>query len=409
MAIFSIDVTPLKENLNYRWLFLSQIISFFGSMITYVAIPFQMYEITSSTFHVGMLGIVQLIPLVISGFWGGAFADSLDRRKLVIATQAASAMGNLFLAGFALSGSKEFWFLYVLSGVMAVCKGLERPALEAMTQQLVKKIDIPKVSSLQSFKTTSGMIMGPAAGGILISTFGIGATYIVDFFTYFISIYLLLKLKNIPPLTEKRKANLSSILGGFKYAMKRPDLLGTYLVDMASMTFAYPNPLFPALALVLGGADKLGWLYSSIAFGSFIASVTSGWTHKVLAHGKMITIAAFLWCVGIIIFGLNQNFYIAIAALAFAGFVDMISGIFRATVWNETIPSEYRGRLASVEMISYSSGPLLGNTFMGVMAEGVGFESALMWGGIAGCFLVLFIGVGIRSFWNYQAVREVSN
>jgi MFS family permease len=151
MAIFSLDVTPLKENLNYRWLFLSQIISFFGSMITYVAIPFQMYEITSSTFHVGMLGIVQLIPLVISGFWGGAFADSLDRRKLVIATQAASAMGNLFLAGFALSGSKEFWFLYVLSGVMAVCKGLERPALEAMTQQLVKKIDIPKVSSLQSF------------------------------------------------------------------------------------------------------------------------------------------------------------------------------------------------------------------------------------------------------------------
>lgn len=405
MAIFSLDVSPLKENSNYRWLYISQLISFFGSMITYVAIPFQMYEITGSTFHVGMLGIVQLIPLVISGFWGGAFADSFDRRKLVVITEVASAAGNLLLAGLALSGSKAYWILYLLSGVMAICKGLERPPLEALTQQLIKKEDIPKVSSLQSFKTTSGMIMGPAVGGILISSFGIVATYVVDFFTYVISIYCLLQLKNYPVLINKRKANLSSILDGFRYAIKRPDLIGTYVVDMASMTFAYPNPLFPALAKTLGGTDKLGWLYSSIAIGAFMATLTSGWTHKVIAQGKMITICALLWCVGIAAFGLSANFYLAIFALAFAGFVDMISGIFRSTIWNETIPSEYRGRLASVEMISYSSGPLLGNTFMGAMAEGVGHEQALLWGGIAGVFFVLILGVGINSFWNYKAVR----
>ena len=405
MAIFSLDVSPLKENYNYRWLYTSQLISFFGSMITYVAIPFQMYEITGSTFHVGMLGIVQLIPLVISGFWGGAFADSFDRRKLVVITEIASALGNLLLACLALSGSKAYWILYLLSGVMAICKGLERPPLEALTQQLIKKQDIPKVSSLQSFKTTAGMIMGPAVGGILISSFGIVATYVVDFFTYVISIYCLLQLKNCPVLINKRKADLSSILDGFKYAIRRPDLIGTYVVDMASMTFAYPNPLFPALAKTLGGADKLGWLYSSIAIGAFTATLTSGWTHKVIAQGKMITICALLWCVGIAAFGLSPNFYLAIFALAFAGFVDMISGIFRSTIWNETIPSEYRGRLASVEMISYSSGPLLGNTFMGAMAEGVGYEKALLWGGIAGVFFVLILGVGINSFWNYKAVR----
>jgi MFS family permease len=405
MAIFSLDVSPLKENSNYRWLYLSQLISFFGSMITYVAIPFQMYEITGSTFHVGMLGIVQLIPLVISGFWGGALADSFDRRKLVVITEVAAAVGNLFLVGFAFSNSQAYWILYLLSGLMAIFRGIERPSLEALTQQLIKKEDIPKVSSLQSFKTTTGMIMGPAVGGILISTFGIVATYAVDCLTFVVSIYCLMQLKNYPVLLNKRKADLSSIMDGFRYAMKRPDLLGTYVVDMASMTFAYPNPLFPALAKTLGGADKLGWLYSSIAIGAFLASLTSGWTHKVLAHGKMITICALLWCVGIAAFGVSQNFYIAIFALAFAGFVDMISGIFRSTIWNETIPSDYRGRLASVEMISYSAGPLLGNTFMGAMAEGVGFENALMWGGIAGGFLVLIVGVGINSFWNYKAVR----
>lgn len=405
MSIFSLDVTPLKQNPNYRWLYLGQLVSFFGSMITYVAIPFQMYEITGSTFHVGMLGIVQLIPLTISGFWGGALADSLDRRKMVILTDVLNAFGNLLLAGFAISGSKNFQFLYALAGLMAVTKGLERPSLEALTQQLIKKEEIPKVSSLQSFKTTAGMIMGPAVGGVLISSIGIVATYVVDFFTYAFSVYCMLKLVNIPALSEKRKANMSSIMDGFKYAWSRPDLMGTYVVDMASMTFAYPNPLFPALAKVIGGADKLGWFYSSIAIGAFVASLSSGWTHRTLSHGKMITVSALIWCVGIACFGLSQNFYVAIFFLAIAGFADMISGIFRATMWNETIPPEFRGRLASVEMISYSSGPLLGNTFMGAMAESVGFENALMWGGISGGCLVLILGIGISSFWKYRAVR----
>lgn len=405
MSLFSLDISPLKENPNYRWLYTGQFVSFFGSMITYVAIPYQMYELTGSTFHVGMLGIVQLIPLVISGFWGGAFADSFDRRKLVVITEIASAIGNLLLAAFVLSGSKEYLVIYLLSGLMAICKGLERPPLEALTQQLFKKEEISKVSSLQSFKTTVGMIMGPAVGGILIATIGVVATYVLDFFTYMFSIYCLMRLTNLPVLLNKRKADLSSIVDGFKYAWRRPDLMGTYVVDMASMTFAYPNPLFPALAKMLGGADKLGWLYSSVAIGALVASVTSGWTHKVVAHGKMITIAAFIWCVGIVAFGLTTNFYLALIALGVAGFADMISGVFRATIWNETIPSEYRGRLASVEMISYSAGPLLGNTFMGAMAESVGFESALMWGGIAGGFLVLILGIGINSFWNYKAVR----
>ena len=405
MALFSLDVTPLKQNRNYRWLYSGQFISVFGSMITYVAIPFEMYEITGSTFHVGMLGIVQLIPLIIFGFWGGALADSVDRRKMVLFTDICGGIGTLLLAAFAYSGSKSSAILYVLAGFIAICKGLERPSLEALTQQLIKKEDIPKVSSLQSFKTTSGMIMGPAVGGILISTFGIVATYLVDFLTFAVSFFCLLKLKDFPVLTEKRKASLSSIVDGFKYAIKRPDLMGTYVVDMASMTFAYPNALFPALAKNLGGPDRLGWLYSSVAIGAFVASLSSGWTHKILRHGKMITISAFLWCVFIALFGISTNFYFAILCLGLAGFVDMISGVFRATTWNETIPTEFRGRLASVEMISYSAGPLIGNTFMGTMAEGVGFQNALMWGGIAGSFLVLIIGVGINSFWNYRAVR----
>ena len=405
MSLFSLDISPLKKSRDYRWLYAGQMISFLGSMITYVAIPYQMYEITSSTFHVGMLGIVQLVPLIVSGFYGGAIADSMDRKKLVVTTQLASAMGNLLLVLFSLSGSKSVYFLYALSALMAVCKGLERPSLEALTQQLISREDIPKVSSLQSLKNTSGMILGPAIGGILISSIGIVATYVVDLLSYILSIVCVLKLTELKPLPARKVSSMTSILEGFRYAMKRPDLLGTYVVDMASMTFAYPNPLFPALAKTLGGTDKLGWLYSSIAGGAFIASLTSRWTHRMTRHGRIITISALLWCLGIIAFGMTTNFYLALFFLALAGFADMISGIFRSTMWNETIPPEYRGRLASVEMISYSAGPLLGNTFMGALAEGTEFSSALIWGGIAGSVMVLILGLGIRAFWNYKAER----
>lgn len=400
-----LDISPLKKYRNYRWLYSGQLISVFGSMITYVAIPYQMYEITKSTFHVGMLGIVQLVPLVISGFWGGAVADSFNRRKIVIVTDICSAIGNLLLILFTLSGSKEFYFLYLLAAVMAVFKGFERPALEAMVQQLFEKKDIPKVSTLQSLKTTSGMILGPALGGVLISSVGITATYAIDLLTYVASVTCVLQLKDLKELTEKRKVNVGAIMDGFKYAWSRPELMGTYVVDMASMTFAFPNPLFPALASQMGDPGKLGWFYSAAAVGAFIGSLTSSWTHKVKRHGKGITIAAFLWCVGIFAFGFSDNFYLWILFLGFAGWADMISGIFRGTMWNETIPEDYRGRLASVEMISYSSGPLLGNTFMGTLAEQEGFHNALMIGGVMGGAMVLILGLGIRQFYKYSAER----
>ena len=401
-----LDISPLKKYPNYRWLYTGQIVSVFGSMITYVAIPFQMYELTKSTTHVGMLGIVQLIPLVISGFLGGAIADSFNRRKIVLITDIANAIGNLLLILFTLSGSKEIYFLYALAAVMAIFKGIERPALESMVQQLFDKKDIPKVSTLQSIKTTSGMILGPALGGVLIASVGITFTYAIDLLTYVVSFLCILQLRNLREVKDKRKVNVSTILDGFMYAWRRPELIGTYVVDMASMIFAFPNPLFPALATMLNQPGKLGWFYSATAVGAFVGSLTSSWTHKVTRHGKAITISAFVWCVGIFLFGMTNDFYVWLFFLAIAGWADMISGIFRSTMWNETIPEDYRGRLASVEMISYASGPLLGNTFMGVLADKQGFHNALMIGGVVGGIVVLMLGLGIRQFWKYNAVRS---
>lgn len=403
--MIKIDISPLKKYKNYRWLYTGQVFSVFGSMITYVSIPFQMYELTKSTSHVGMLGIVQLIPLVISGFLGGAFADSFDRRKIVMMTDMANAIGNVLLIAFTLSGSKNYMWLYILAGLMAIFKGIERPSLEALVQGLFEKKDLAKVSSLQSVKTTAGMILGPALGGVLVATVGVSFSYFIDFLTYIISCFCIYQLKDLKQLKEKHQAGLDSIKEGFQYAWKRKDLMGTYVVDMASMIFAFPMALFPALATTTGHAGKLGWFYSATAVGSFIGSLTSGWTQKIVRHGKAITLCALGWCVGIFLFGATNEFYLWMLFLALAGWADMLSGIFRVTMWNETIPEDYRGRLASMEMISYSSGPLLGNTFMGFLADEKGFHTALMSGGLIGALCVLILGVGIRNFWKYKAVK----
>lgn len=404
-----LDLSPFKKYPNYRFLYTGQFVSVFGTMITAVAIPYQMYAITKSTFHVGLLGIVQLVPLVISGFWGGALADSFDRRRLVINAELGMCAGNLALILFTLQESNNYYILYALAGLMAILKGLASPAIEALTQQLIDHKDIPKVSTLQSIKNTIGHIGGPALGGVLIASFGMAATYIVDLITFLFSILMVMKIKDVPLIKERTKASVSSIKEGFTYAITRPHLLGTYVVDMMAMTLAYPHPLFPAFSEIMGGPEKLGWFYSAPAIGAFLASITSSWTHKTKRHGLGITLASVGWCLGIAGFGYSSNFYLGIFCLMFAGFVDMLSGIFRSMMWNETIPKEFRGRLASVEMISYSSGPLLGNTFMGTLATGIGPARALFYGGMLGAAGSLFLGRGIKKFWDYQAAREDSH
>lgn len=406
LKYLKLDLTPFKKYPNYRFLYSGQFVSVFGSMITNVAIPYQMYAITKSTFHVGLLGIVQLIPLVVSGFWGGALADSFDRRKLVINAELGLCAGNLALILFTLQDSKQVYLLYALAALMAILKGLAQPAIEALTQQLIEHKDIPKVSTLQSIKNTMGHIGGPALGGVLIAQFGMVATYMVDLITFLFSILMVMKIKDVPLIAERSKASMSSIKEGFTYAVTRPHLLGTYVVDMAAMMFAYPHPLFPAFSEIMGGPEKLGWFYSAPAIGAFLASITSSWTHKIRRHGLGVTLASIGWCLGIAGFGISTNFYLGLVCLMFAGFVDMLSGIFRSMVWNETIPKEFRGRLASVEMISYSSGPLMGNTFMGTLASGIGPGRALFYGGLLGAAGSLALGRGIKKFWDYRAIRE---
>ena len=400
MAI-AIDLSPIRRNADYRWLFLGQFVSKIGSMVTYVAFQYHIYSVTQSTLWVGLAGMAQLVPLVLTGFWGGALADSLDRRRLIIYSESGLALILLILAGIAYTDLKSPVLLLFLSALSASLTGIHRPALEALTPRLIEPEDIPKVSSINSFKFTIGAIAGPALGGILISQMGLYATYLFDAGTFAFSIFCLLRIRRIPKVEKAESASFRAIQEGFRYALSRRDLLGTYLIDMVAMFFAFPYPLFPAMAEMYGGTHKLGYLYAAPSVGAFVASVTSGWTYRVRRHGMAIAVAAAGWCLCMIAFGLNRDFEIALFILGLAGFSDMISGIFRGTMWNQTIPDQFRGRLAGVEMISYMSGPMAGNTWMGATAEKWGVHAAVGIGGLLGTVGVTGLTAWLREFREY--------
>jgi len=250
-----IDLGPLRRHRDFRLLWLGQASSFFGSMITYVALPYQVYHLSHSSLLVGLLGLAELGPLLVTAFIGGALADAIDRRRMVLLTELSLAGASGLLLGNALLPHPQLWFLFVGAALLAGLDGLQRPSLSALTPRLVSREELPAANAVESLRTTLGMILGPAIAGALIAAFGLPSTFGVDIVTFAISLLCLRAMRAIPPPPDAAAPSLRSIVEGFRYAMSRPELIGTYAVDMAAMFFGMPSALFPALAARLGGVE----------------------------------------------------------------------------------------------------------------------------------------------------------
>lgn len=400
-----IDLSPLRKNRDFRYLYFGQFISFFGTMLSLVALPYQIYQLTDSTFAVGMLGIVQLIPLLITAFIGGALADAMDRKKLLIYSEMGMALACVILIVNALLPTPQTSIIYVIAAVLSGLSGLHRPSLDATIPRLVSHEEIQSVSILASLKGTAGMIGGPAAAGLCISYLGIAWTFALDLATFIFSILALMQIRKLTSQRDQERPSLKSVKESLLYAISRHELLGTYVVDFTAMVFAMPNALFPAISQSLGGTKILGWLYSAPAVGALIVTLFSGWTHKIKRHGVAVVMAASLWGASMSCFGLSHTLEWSLFFLILAGVGDGISGIFRTTIWNETIPDRIRGRMASLEMISYMSGPLLGNAVGGFLATLTSTHVAITTGGIL-CVLGVFIStLFLSGFWKYTKTQ----
>ncbi|HKQ74579.1 MAG TPA: MFS transporter [Blastocatellia bacterium] len=385
----SIDTAPLRVSREYRLLYIGQFVSSFGSAISYVVLPWQMYQLTRSTFAVGMLGVAEFIPMLVLAFVGGALADYIDRRRLVLLAEAALAVLCAALAVNSLLPQPRAWMLILMAALFAACNALHRPAIEALTPRIVPLELMPAVAALGAFRYSVTFIVGASLAGVITSKFGAGVGYIFDAATFIVSFVMLLLMRAVPPPEGADRPSLRSIKDGLLYARSRQELLGTYLIDIIAMFFGMPMALFPAIAERLGNAS-VGLLYAMPAVGAMLVTLTSGWLEKVNRHGLAVTLSVVVWGLAIIGFGLATSLWAALVCLIVAFAADMVSGMFRMTIWNQTIPDHLRGRLASIEMISYLTGPYLGNAEAGLVASLFGLRASVVSGGV-----MCVIGAGL--------------
>ncbi|MGV9345199.1 MFS transporter [Streptomyces spiralis] len=397
------DLAPWRASRDFRRLWVSGLISNFGSFLTFVALPVQMKELTGSAAAVGAIGAVELVPLIVFGLYGGALADALDKRWLIVWSEVGQGVLSAVLLVNAMLPHPTVWPLYVVAALSSALGAVQRPALDSLWPRIVAHEHLPAATALNSLRWTAGGVAGPALAGVIVAYAGLAPAYAADAATFVVSVALVVRIAAQPASHEAAKPSLRAIAEGARYAWGRKELLGTYVVDLAAMFLAMPVAVLPFLADELDARWALGLMYATVPLGSLLVSVTSGWTSRVHRHGRMVVLAALLWGLAVAAAGVVGDVWLVLLFLTVAGGCDMVSGIFRGAMWNQTIPDALRGRLAGIELLSYSVGPQLGQVRSGGVAAWWGVRASVWSGGLLCAGAVGLLAVCLPGLTRYDA------
>ena len=390
-ALFA-DVSPLRHSRDFRRLWAGQTISAMGSQLTLVALAYQTFHLTHSTFMVGLLGFVGLVPLLAGSLWGGTLADAWDRRRVLTLTQFAMAIAVGGLAVNAALDHPEVWVLFVCAAASAGFQGMDWPARRAALPMLVSTDDVTAAVTLQTTTMALSMVVGPALGGVLIARIGLSTVYLIDVATYAVSLTVVRFLPRLVPSGGGTPMGLRSMTEGFRHLRGERLLSATYLIDLNAMIFGMPRAVFPALAVHLygGGAGVVGLLYAAPGAGALVGSLVTGWTARIRHQGRAIAACVVVWGGTIAVFGVVPVLWIGLVLLGVAGAADVISAVFRQNVQQRAVPDHLQGRLSGTFFAVVAGGPRLGDAETGVAAAIGGPEFAVWSGGLA-----CVVGVGV--------------
>ena len=402
----AIDVAPLRESPPFRRLWAGQAISFVGSEIAFVAVPIQLYDLTHSTLAVGLLALCSLGPLLVVPLVGGAIADAVDRRRLLLRTEVLLAVVSLLLAGNALLPHPQVWALYALETLGVAVFSLGAPSMRSLVPRLVPEEQIAAANALEGVYSNFGAVAGPALGGILVAAIGLPLTYLFDVGTFAASLWSVWRLPALPPAADADRASLRSIVEGFRFVRTKQALLGIFLVDTNAMVFGMPMALFPAYGAHFGGgASTVGFLYAAPYGGAFVASVLSGWVGHLRRQGLGVCVAAALWGAALVAFGYAHALWLALVMLAVAGAADFVSAVLRSTILLTATPDAMRGRLSGIELAQVASAPSLGNLEAGVVASLTSLRFSVVSGGIACVVGTVVCALALPRFVRYDSRR----
>lgn len=409
------DIRPLQVSAPYRRLWFGQTFSQFGQQMSTVAIAYQAYVLTGSTFAVGLVGLVGLLPLVLGGLYGGALVDAFDRRTVGLVSGFGLWACSLALLGQAHFGNSSVGVLYVIIAVQSAMFAVNNPARAAMLPRLLPRELLPAANALGMAAFNLGFTVGPLVGGLVIGWHSVEAAYLIDAITFTAALYALFRLPPVPPLVEertRRAPGLRSVVDGLRFLRRATNLRMTFVLDLCAMVFAQPRALFPALALTVyaGGASSLGLLQAAPAIGSLVAFALSGWISHVHRHGIAIVVAvaaygAAVAAAGFAAIGLPGLLWLGVSCLAASGAADMVSAAYRSTMLQTAAPDEMRGRLQGVFTVVVAGGPRLGEFVAGSLATLTSEQWAMV---IGGGLCILGVGVSIalqRRFLRYDALH----
>jgi MFS family permease len=381
------DVEPLRHA-DFRRLWLGNSLGFVGFQLTSVAVPVQVYELTGTSFWVGMLGLVGLVPLVLFGLWGGAVADAVDRRLLLLGSSLTmwACTGGLLLA--ALLDLASLPLLLGLVAVQAAGFAVASSTRGAILPRVLPAVLVPAANTVSFTASNVGMVLGPLLAGLILARWSFAAAYAADLAVFTLALYAALRLPPLPPTGPPTTPGLRSVVDGLAFIATRPVLLLSFAVDIAAMVLAMPRALFPETAAAFGGRGAAGWLYAAISIGAVAAGVSSGWIGRVRRQGVALVVAIVAWGLAVAAAGLAPALWQAVLLLALAGAADLVSGVYRQTILQTYAPDEMRGRMQGVFIVVVAGGPRLGDLRAGATAAAFGTTVAWVGGGLACAALV---------------------
>jgi MFS family permease len=383
----AIDVEPLRHP-AFRRLWLGNSLGFVGFQLTAVAVPVQVFELTGSSFWVGMLGLVGLAPLVMFGLWGGAVADAVDRRLLLLGSSLLlwGCTGGLLAA--ALLGLASLPLLLGLVAVQAAGFAVASSTRGAIVPRVLPASLVPAANTLSFTASNLGMVLGPVLAGLILARWSFAAAYAADLTVFTIALYAALRLPAIPPTGPATTPGLRSVVDGLAFIATRPVLLLSFAVDIVAMVLAMPRALFPETAAGLGSRGAVGWLYAAIAIGAVLAGLSSGWIGRVGRQGVALVGAVIAWGLAVAAAGLVGSLWLMVLLLAVAGAADLVSAVYRQTILQTYAPDEMRGRMQGVFIVVVAGGPRLGDLRAGAMAAAFGVTVSWVGGALAAAALV---------------------
>lgn len=401
------DTRPLQTP-SYRRLWLAGVVTVVGAQLSVVAVPTQIYELTGSSAYVGLTGLFGLVPLVVFGLWGGAIADAVDRRVLLLVTGGAIAVSSLALWVTAASGTGNVWVILILFAVQTAFLAINQPTRSAVIPRLLPADQLPAANALNMTVAQVGAIAGPLLAGVLIPVVGLSTLYLIDAIFLLATLWATWRLPAMPP--EKgaaRRAGIREIVEGFRYVALHKVLLVSFLIDIVAMGFGMPRVLFPEMSEKSfgdppGGGPALGLLFAAIPIGMVVAGLLSGWLQRVRRQGVAVAVAIGVWGLGIALFGLTGSLWLAVLALALAGAGDLVSSVFRSSMLQTVATDEMRGRMQGVFMVVVAGGPRVADLWHGAASVWIGPGLTAMVGGIAVLVVAALVVARFPEFWRYR-------